>query len=78
MCVGVNLLMRRCQRCSQSVTCGNLRFEQMRTRMAAVQQQKQAVVVVGLAHMDGLESRWAEQYGSGAVSPIDTTGMLGG
>jgi pheromone shutdown protein TraB len=29
------------------------------------------VAVVGVAHMDGIEKRWAEDFGPGSVQPID-------
>ena len=30
-----------------------------------------AVAVVGCAHMDGIEARWAETHGGASVQPIE-------
>jgi len=43
-------------------------FKKMCGELLAASNGGASVVVVGLAHMDGLEARWAEKYGPGAVT----------
>ena len=53
-------------------------FAKMNTELARAAQGNPSVVVVGLAHMDGLEARWADKYGPGAVTAgLDVGGVFG-
>uniref|UniRef100_A0A7S2GAE8 TraB domain-containing protein n=1 Tax=Florenciella parvula TaxID=236787 RepID=A0A7S2GAE8_9STRA len=53
-------------------------FKKMNGELLASSNGGASVVVVGLAHMDGLEERWADKYGPGAVtSGLDVGGIFG-